>query len=90
MENEQRLEMIKLIEADKMGVEQAFEAFVNDGSCPALIYDDFGNWAVACQGYQSIPANPGEPDNIDSSFFIEKKQWEKTIKAALINFLKLD
>lgn len=77
-------EIIQLIEIGKMEVDTALEAVANDGLCPCLLNDDFGNWALALDGYQSVPENPGEPSDIETSFWVAKDFWKKTIKEAII------
>ncbi len=47
----------------------------------ALISDDAGNWACVFMGFQNVPLDP--PENIQSSFFIEKKDWYPSIQEAL-------
>ncbi len=52
-----------------------------------LISDDFGHWAVSGDGMQNIPAewtndNP-DPGDIDTSFFVVKEKWCKTIREAI-------
>ena len=47
----------------------------------ALVSDDEGHWAVVCDGMQNIPLNP--PDDVQTTFFIEKGQWRKTIRRAI-------
>jgi hypothetical protein len=48
----------------------------------ALISDDFGHWAVSGTGMQNVPENP--PDDIQTTFFIEKHEWKKTIREAIL------
>jgi len=52
-----------------------------------LISDDFGHWAVSAVGFQNIPEewtgdNPG-PGDINSTFFVEKEDWCKSIREAI-------
>lgn len=47
----------------------------------ALVSDDQGHWAVVCDGMQNLPLNP--PDDVQTTFFIEKHQWRKNIRRAL-------
>ena len=63
--------------------EAIFEALASERLCPVLLNDDFGHWAVSFEGYQSIPEHPGEPDDINTSFFVLKEHWKKTINEAL-------
>ena len=46
-----------------------------------LIHDDFDHWAVAGCGFQNIPENV--PDDIQTSFFIEKNEWKPSIREAI-------
>lgn len=50
-----------------------------DGS--ALVSDDAGHWAVSTTGVQNVPMNP--PEDIDTSFWIEKAEWCKTVREAI-------
>lgn len=47
-----------------------------------LINDDNGHWAVSWDGVQNVPMGRG-PSDIDTAFFIKKKAWRKTIRAAI-------
>lgn len=47
----------------------------------ALISDDFGHWAISDSGMQNVPENP--PDDIWTSFQIEKKYWRKSVREAI-------
>jgi hypothetical protein len=47
----------------------------------ALVSDDRGHWAVTMSGMQTIPENP--PDDITTTFFIEKHEWKPTIREAI-------
>jgi hypothetical protein len=47
----------------------------------SLINDDFGNWAVTSDGMQNVPKNP--PDDIETTFFIEKAQWRPSVREAI-------
>jgi len=47
----------------------------------ALVSDDNKHWACVCDGFQSIPSD--YPTDIQTSFFIEKKQWKKSIRKAI-------
>ena len=62
-------------------VEEALENLAKLGYCPNLLNDDFGHWAVSFEGYQSLPVNP--PDNLETSFYVEKRYWKLTILEAL-------
>ena len=47
----------------------------------ALVSDDQGHWAVVSDGMQTLSASP--PDDVRTTFFIEKHQWRKTIRRAI-------
>ena len=47
----------------------------------ALVSDDFGHWVCVCSGMQNVPDKT--PDDIHTSFFIEKNEWKKTIREAI-------
>uniref|UniRef100_A0A6M3LF10 Uncharacterized protein n=1 Tax=viral metagenome TaxID=1070528 RepID=A0A6M3LF10_9ZZZZ len=52
----------------------------------ALVSDDFGHWAVVEDGMQNIPDSP--PDDIQTTFFIEKEEWKKSIREAIDSAIK--
>lgn len=54
-----------------------------NGDGYALVSDDFGNWAVASNGFQSVPDNPGTPSDIETSFFIEANEWRPSVREAI-------
>jgi len=58
------------------------EQAASDGSCPALICDDNGHWAVAFDGMQNVPEGDDAQD-IVTSFFIEKDGWFEDVRTAL-------
>lgn len=47
----------------------------------ALVSDDCSHWVVATFGMQNIPKK--FPGDIDTSFFIKKKEWKKSIRKAI-------
>ena len=47
----------------------------------ALISDDFGHWAITGSGFQNVPLKT--PADINTTFFITKKDWKKTIRQAI-------
>ena len=47
----------------------------------ALIHDDNQCWAVSGIGFQNVPENP--PDDMETTFFIEKSEWKSTAREAL-------
>lgn len=50
----------------------------------ALVSDDAGNWAVSGAGIQDVPDNP--PQDILTSFFIEKDQWRPSVREAILAY----
>lgn len=56
------------------------------GQAPNLLYDDNGLWAVTGDGYQTVVYGD-EPQDVESSFFIEASQWKPTPKEALVHYL---
>ena len=61
------------------------ESITKEGSCPGLINDDNGHWAVAEDGVQNCPMGD-EPVDIQTTFFIEAKDWHPTIREAIDAF----
>lgn len=59
-------------------LEQKAEA----GSSPALLNDDNGHWAVSFAGFQEVPFGD-EPQDIATTFIVEKAQWRKTVRSAI-------
>ena len=49
-----------------------FEEKVNIGWCPAIINDDAGRWAVACDGMQNVPDSDKATD-IQTTFSLKLK-----------------
>ena len=47
----------------------------------ALVSDDHSHWVVATFGMQNLPKK--FPGDIDTSFFIKKKEWKKSIREAI-------
>ncbi len=52
----------------------------------AIISDDFGHWAVTGAGFQNVPQKT--PADIQTTHIIEKKQWKKSIRAAIRAHMK--
>jgi len=48
-----------------------------------LINDDFGHWAVSGDGMQNVPKDVSIPNDIQTTFFIEAKDWYPTIREAI-------
>jgi len=69
---------------------QVVEWMVNNGGCPALIYDDNGHWALTEDGFQMVPTGD-EPQSLSTTFWIEADQWYDTAPEAICReFLKGD
>lgn len=47
-----------------------------------LINDDNGHWAVAFIGTQNVPMTT-KPCDINTTFWIKKKEWRNTIRGAI-------
>ena len=47
----------------------------------ALVSDDLGHWAIATEGFQNVPNKA--PADINTIFYIKKKDWKKTIRQAI-------
>ena len=62
------------------------EQLANLGQCPNLLNDDNGHWAITCDGYQNVVFGD-EPEDVETSFFVEAKQWRNTPREALIQYL---
>lgn len=56
------------------------------GYCPNLLNDDGGRWALTSDVYQSVPEK--YPSDIESSFYVKKEYWKKSIREAVIFSLK--
>ena len=52
----------------------------------ALISDDFGHWACVTDGVQNVPDSV--PADISTTFWIEKHEWESTIRKAVDKAIK--
>lgn len=64
------------------------EAMVNEGSCPGLLYDDNGHWALAEEGMQNVPMEE-KPEDVMTCFFVEAKDWNESAPLAICRaFLK--
>ena len=62
------------------------EAETNAGSCLGIINDDDGHWAVSDEGNQNVPLK--FPSDIITRFYIPKKKWKKTIREAILSYMK--
>ena len=67
----------------EINCEQAFENLAEIGSCPNLLNDDNGHWAVKFDGFQNLPMGD-EPEEIITTFKVVAKDWKESIYDALI------
>jgi hypothetical protein len=65
----------------------ALERAGKNGFCPGLINDDAGRWVISETGMQNCP-NPKKAIDISTTFFIEAKEWKKTIRQAIIYWIE--
>jgi len=71
---------------DKLEVDFIIESLTSLGECPSILYDDNGFFAVTGDGSQEVTYGD-EPTDLNTSFFVEAKQWKKTIREALYYYL---
>ena len=64
-----------------------FEKQCNKGSCPALVNDDNGHWAVAESGFQNVVVGKKGQD-VHTTFFISAKEWKPTVRQAIDAWMK--
>jgi len=62
------------------------EQLANLGQCPNLLNDDNGHWAVTGDGYQNVVCGD-EPEDVETTFYVEAAEWKNTPKEALYNYL---
>ena len=55
-----------------------------EGWCPSLLNDDSQHWAVVGDGMQNVPIDT--PCDIQTTFWVEKHQWENSVREALEAF----
>ena len=48
----------------------------------AVVSDDNGHWACVGDGFQTSPMGK-QPQDIQTTFWIEKKQWRNSIRASI-------
>lgn len=78
-------EVLELFVSHDITFIEAMEELAEKGYCPNLLNDDNGHWAVAFDGYQTVPTMSDDGrDDIQSSFYVEKDYWFKSIEEALI------
>jgi len=71
---------------DQYAVDFILETWTRFGAAPNVIYDDNGLFAVTGDGYQKVVFGK---ERLEGTFtvFVEKKQWKKTIRQALKQFI---
>jgi hypothetical protein len=75
--------MDKLENAINYADKERLDWLENQEGC-GLISDDCGHWAVSGDGFQNIPVNQRKnPEDIQTAFFIESKQWKVSIRDAI-------
>ena len=84
-------EIEKYIKAyhEQLPFEFIMEQLSNLGQAPNLLYDDNGNWAVTCDGFQSVVMGD-EPEDVEMQFMVEAALWKPTPREALIRYLTED
>lgn len=75
--------LIKKLRSKEISLEQALMKLSKTGACPNLLNDDCGHWAVKFDGFQSLPMD-GKPDDVTTTFWVEKAHWHDDIIEALI------
>lgn len=73
---------------EKLGVDFIIETTTHLGYAPNLIYDDNGNFAITCDGYQPVVTGKEKIDGM-VQIFVEKKQWKNTIRKAVLQYLTI-
>ena len=72
---------------NNLDIDNILETLTHLGYAPNLIYDDNGHFAITDDAFQNVTYGD-EPSDLDISLHINKERFEKTIKLALINYLK--
>jgi hypothetical protein len=57
------------------------------GSCPNLLYDDNGHWALVFDGFQTL-CTEDKPIDIETTFWVKAEDWKDNIYDAVIWSLK--
>jgi len=71
---------------EQLSFDFVMEQLANLGQCPCLLNDDNGHWAVTGDAYQNVVSGD-EPEDVETSFFVEAKYWKKTPREALNFYL---
>ena len=80
MKKPSRAEILEYYEHGDFTFELAMQAIVNNGDCPALLFDDNGHWAISDVGFENI-------DGLWYDYDIEPDSWKDSIREALIYYL---
>ena len=74
----------KLTDTDRLNWLEKHEGY-------GLISDDAGHWAVSGSGTQNVASGMRrKPIEIAATFFVEAKEWRKTIRGAIDAAIKED
>ena len=86
--DEYGVEIFRLLQEnfERLEFEFILEHLANLGQCPNLLNDDNGHWAFASNGYQNVVCGD-DPENVETSFFVEAKLWKYTPREALKYYL---
>lgn len=81
-------EILKYIKLyyEQLPFEFIMEELSKLGQCPNLLNDDNGKWAVTSDGFQNVVYGD-EPSDVETSFFVEAKDWKLTPREALLHYL---
>ncbi len=82
-------EILRKLKSRQLNSEQALEYLAETGSCPNILNDDNGHWAISFVGMQNVPMTD-EPEDITTTMFVEAKYWKDSIREALIYALEND
>lgn len=72
---------------DEIEFEVIIESLTHLGGAPNLLYDDNGHFAITDEGIQSV-CYGDEPEDVETSFTVEKIHWKSTIREALNHYLE--
>ncbi len=61
---------------------EVMEKMVENGYCPAILFDDNGHWALSLEGWQNVP-DGDEPQEIVTTFLVEAAFWADTVPLAI-------
>lgn len=72
---------------ETLAIEFIIEQLTMLGLAPSIVYDDNGHFAVTGPIYSTVSAEEG-PEDIKMYFFVEKYEFEDTIREALRKYLE--